>query len=130
MSCEGDQCLTQIILFQGDLDLQTTINKKKEASKQTLPYLQTKEDGGIQTDPTIASNKERRRLPHIVEHDNQHEEEKIFSEKLNKLVFIVFGIVIKLIPICVLISLVSTYGRSYKQHSLHKPAALLLSVFV
>jgi hypothetical protein len=130
LSAKGEQHPTQIILFQGDLDLQTTINKKKESSKQSLPYLQTKEEGGIQTDPNISSNKGSWRHPnrayHLFLQCNQHEEEEIFSEKLYKSGIIVFGIVIKLIPMCILISLVSTYGRSCKQHSLHKPAAPLL----
>ena len=43
----GDQCATQTKLSQGDSDLQTTINKMKEASKHSLPSLQAKEQGGI-----------------------------------------------------------------------------------
>jgi hypothetical protein len=108
---------------------------KNQASKQTLPSLPTNKKPGIQTDPTIFSNKQRTRHPnrpyhhfnqrkkeastywgayHLFIHNNQHEEEKSFSEKLIKSVLIVFGIVIKLIPICICIVLISTYGRSCK----------------
>jgi hypothetical protein len=58
----GDQCPTQTTLSQGDLDLQITINKKKETSKQSLPSLQTNEEGGINISwslPSLQRNKKK-----------------------------------------------------------------------